>query len=176
MPTISSILLDPEYPIKDRNTGSSNNENKQQSMATISVVPPPPRELHNKDGLVVVQVQSSKISEVRVPEGVTLDLSIKRPREGDSYSDPLPIKHAQPPPPPGAMYRTPPTQIHETNTFYSPQVTFIFMIYKNFVILLMDFSMLNWGEVVSKVKYIGQKYHQQQVIMLWFTHHSLFLM
>lgn len=121
MPTISSILLDPEYPIKDRNTGSSNNENKQQSMATISVVPPPPRELHNKDGLVVVQVQSSKMSEVRVPEGVTLDLSIKRPREGDSYSDPLPIKHAQPPPPPGAMYRTPPTQIHETNTFYSPQ-------------------------------------------------------
>lgn len=135
MPTISSILLDPEYPIKDRNTGSSNNENKQQSMATISVVPPPSRELHNKDGLVVVQVQSSKMSEVRVPEGVTLDLSIKRPREGDSYSDPLPIKHAQPPPPPGAMYRTPPTQIHETNTFYSPQVTFIFIIYKNVVIL-----------------------------------------
>lgn len=89
-------------------------------MATISVIPTLP---HNKDGLVVVQVQSSKISEVRVPEGVTLDLSIKRPREGDSYSDPPPIKHAQPPPPPpGAMYRTPPTQIHDTNTFYSPQV------------------------------------------------------
>lgn len=124
MPTISSILLDPEYPIKDRNTVSNNNDNKQQSMATISVVPPPLRELHNKDGgLVVVQVQSSKMSDVRVPEGVTLDLSIKRPRDGDSYSDPLPIKHAQPPPPPpGAMYRTPPTQIHETNTFYSPQV------------------------------------------------------
>lgn len=121
MPTISSILLDPEYPIKDRNTVSSNSDNIQQSMATISVVPPPPRE-HNKDGLVVVQVQSSKISEVRVPEGVTLDLSIKRPREGDSYSDPPPIKHAQPPPPPGAMYRPPPTQIHETNTFYPPQV------------------------------------------------------
>jgi hypothetical protein len=127
MPTISSILLDPEYPIKDRNTASSNNENKQQqSMATISVVPPPPRELHNKDGLVVVQVQSSKMSDVRVPEGVTLDLSIKRPRDGDSYTDPPPIKHAQPPPPPGAMYRPPPTQIHETNTFYSPQVDFLF--------------------------------------------------
>lgn len=128
MPTISSILLDPEYPIKDRNTGSSNNENKQPSMATISVVPPPPRELHSKDGLVVVQVQSSKIPEVRVPEGVTLDLSIKRPREGD-YSDPPPIKHAQPPPPPGAMYRPPPTQIHETNTFYSPQVEFCLFSY-----------------------------------------------
>lgn len=123
MPTISSILLDPEYPIKDRITVSGNNENKQQqSMATISVVPPPSRELHNKDGLVVVQVQSSKMSDVRVPEGVTLDLSIKRPRDGDSYTDPPPIKHAQPPPPPGAMYRPPPTQIHETNTFYSPQV------------------------------------------------------
>lgn len=126
MPTISSILLDPEYPIKDRNTVSGNNDNKQQSMATISVVPPLLRDLHNKDGgLVVVQVQSSKMSDVRVPEGVTLDLSIKRPRDGDSYSDPPPIKHAQPPPPPpGAMYRTPPTQIHETNTFYSPQVIF----------------------------------------------------
>ena len=175
MPTISSILLDPEYPIKDRNTGSSNNENKQQSMATISVVPPPPRELHNKDGLVVVQVQSSKMSEVRVPEGVTLDLSIKRPREGDSYSDPLPIKHAQPPPPPGAMYRTLPTQIHETNTFYSPQVTFNFIICKNLIKLQMDFSMLNWDEVASKVKYIGQKYHQQ-VIMSWSIHRSLYPM
>lgn len=124
MPTISSILLDPEYPIKDRSSLSNNNENKQ-SMATISVVPTPPRELHNKDGLVVVQIQPSKMSEVRVPEGVTLDLSIKRPREGDSYSDPPPIKHAQPPPPPpGAIYRTPPTQIHETNTFYSSQVMF----------------------------------------------------
>lgn len=123
MPTISSILLDPEYPIKDRNTISGNNEIKQQSMATISVVPPPPRELHNKDGLLVVQVQSSKMSEVRVPEGVTLDLSIKRPRDGDSYSDPPPIKHAQPPPPPGAMYRTPTTPIHDTNSFYSPQYT-----------------------------------------------------
>lgn len=128
MPTISSILLDPEYPIKDRNTIPSNNDNKQQSMATISVVPPPSREHHhNKDGLLVVQVQSSKMSEVRVPEGETLDLSIKRPRDGDSLSDPPPIKHAQPPPPPGTMYRTPPTQIHESNTFYSPQVElFIF--------------------------------------------------
>lgn len=126
MPTISSILLDPEYPIKDRNSLSNINENKQ-SMATISVVPPPPRELHNKDGLVVVQVQScNKIPEVRVPEGVTLDLSIKRPRDGDSYSDPPPIKHAQPPPPPGAIYRPPPTQIHETSTFYSPQVRNIY--------------------------------------------------
>jgi len=132
MPTISSILLDPEYPIKDRNTISGNNENKQQSMATISVVPPPPRELHNKDGLLVVQVQSSKMSEVRVPEGVTLDLSIKRPREGDSYSDPPPIKHAQPPPPPGAMYRTPTTPIHDTNSFYSSQVD-IFFLTENYV-------------------------------------------
>lgn len=129
MPTISSILLDPEYPIKDRSTVPINNENKQQSMATISVVAPPPsRELHNKDGLLLVQVQSSKMSEVRVPEGVTLDLSIKRPREGDSYSDPPPIKHAQPPPPPGAMYRTPSTPIHETNSFYSPQVDFYYYI------------------------------------------------
>lgn len=175
MPTISSILLDPEYPIKDRNTGSSNNESKQQSMATISMVPIPPRELHNKDGLVVVQVQSSKVSEVRVPEGVTLDLSIKRPREGDSYSDPLPIKHAQPPPPPGAMYRTPPTQIHETNTFYSPQVTFIIIICKSLITLQTYFSMPNWDEVASKVKYIGQKY-RQQVIMSWFIHRNLFLM
>lgn len=137
MPTISSILLDPEYPIKDR---SINNENKQQSMATISVVPPPPRELHNNDGLVVVQVQSSKLSDVRVPEGVTLDLSIKRPREGDSYSDPPPIKHAQPPPPPGTMYRPPPTQIHETNTFYSPQVILLFKhlhLYYNFIFIFL---------------------------------------
>ncbi|XP_050443089.1 uncharacterized protein LOC126847091 isoform X3 [Adelges cooleyi] len=118
MPTISSILLDPEYPIKDRISGS-NNEMKQ-SMATISVVPPREHH-HNKDGLVVVQVQSSKVSDVRVSEGVTLDLSIKRPREGDAYADPPPIKHAQPPPPPGAMYRPPPTQIHETSSFYSPQ-------------------------------------------------------
>ncbi|XP_050519955.1 uncharacterized protein LOC126893623 isoform X3 [Daktulosphaira vitifoliae] len=120
MPTISSILLDPEYPIKDRNTGSNNIEIKQ-SMATISVVPSPREHHHNKDSLVVLQVQSSKAPDIRVPEGVTLDLSIKKSREEDSYADPLPIKHAQPPPPPGTMYRPPPTQIHETNNFYSPQ-------------------------------------------------------
>lgn len=107
MLTISSILSDPEYPIKDKNTVSTNSDNVQQSMASVSIVTPPSRE-QSRDGLAVVQMESSKISEVRVPEGFTLDSSIKKPREGDSYSDP------------------PSTQIHEINTLCPPQIIIIF--------------------------------------------------
>uniref|UniRef100_A0A1B6DW30 Nuclear receptor corepressor 1 n=1 Tax=Clastoptera arizonana TaxID=38151 RepID=A0A1B6DW30_9HEMI len=86
-PTISSILKTDHNFLKSREGNSS--------LATLSLVNCQPAELP-KEGLVVVQVQQGLRE--REPEAVTLDLSIKKPRDYQEASSPQ-IKQQQQPPP-----------------------------------------------------------------------------
>ncbi|KAF6215833.1 hypothetical protein GE061_000168 [Apolygus lucorum] len=109
-PTISSILKSDNsisYNQRERNTSRPNPDNS--SLATVSVVntqhshQPPVQDLR-KEGLVVVQVPQN-LREAREPEGVTLDLSIKRPREAHPQMNKPVSHHLSPQPSSHGVYR-----------------------------------------------------------------------